>query len=146
MVILHNGWELQSWEMRHSRKHFDDRTSLFSASYPFVKVSVRQNIHSANVRRQNVCSAKCPFGKMSIRQSVFRQNVRVPRTSAFKDTIKSVIKTERYVIKTERNNLMKLDLAILWVILAVAQTAVQSLHASQKLYALILVQWVLESQ
>jgi hypothetical protein len=50
---------------------------------------------------------------MSIRQSVFRQNVRVPRTSAFKDTIKSVIKTERYVIKTERNNLMKLDLAIL---------------------------------
>ena len=48
--------------------------SLFLASCPFGKLSVRQNVRSA----------KRLFGKMSIRQnvfrqSVFRQNVRVPK-------------------------------------------------------------------
>jgi hypothetical protein len=66
MVILHNGWELQSWEMRHSPKLFDEIVSLFSASCPFGKLSVRQNVRSA----------KCPFGKTSVRQNVRRQNVR----------------------------------------------------------------------
>ena len=66
MVILHNGWELQSWEMRHSPKHFDEIASLFSASCPFGKLSVRQNVRSA----------KCPFGKTSVRQNVRRQNAR----------------------------------------------------------------------
>jgi hypothetical protein len=66
MVILHYGWELHSWKMSHSPKHFDEITSLFSASCPFGKLSVRQN----------VCSAKRPFGKMSVRQNVRRQNVR----------------------------------------------------------------------
>jgi hypothetical protein len=66
MIILHNGWELQSWEMRHSPKHFDKRTSLFSASCPFGKLSVRQNVRSA----------KCLFGKTSVRQNVRQQNVR----------------------------------------------------------------------
>ena len=59
--------------MSHSPKHFDEITSLFSASCPFGKLSVRENVRSA----------KRPFGKMSVRQnvfrqSVFRQNVRVP--------------------------------------------------------------------
>jgi hypothetical protein len=56
-VILHNGWELQSWEMRHSPKHFDEIASLFSASCPFGKLSVRQNVRSA----------KRPFGIMSFK-------------------------------------------------------------------------------
>jgi hypothetical protein len=66
MVILPNGWELHSWEMSHSPKHFYEITSLFSASCPFGKLSVRQNVRSA----------KCPFGKTSVRQNVRRQNVR----------------------------------------------------------------------
>ena len=68
--------------MSHSPKHFDEITSLFSASCPFGKLSVRQNVRSAkrpfgktsvrqNVRRQNVRSAKCPFGKMSFGKMSF---------------------------------------------------------------------------
>ena len=52
--------------MSHSPKHFDEITSLFSASCPFGKLSVRQNVRSA----------KRPFGKTSVRQNVRRQNVR----------------------------------------------------------------------
>ena len=52
--------------MRHSPKHFDEIASLFSASCPFGKLSVRHNVRSA----------KCPFGKTSVRQNVRRQKVR----------------------------------------------------------------------
>ena len=52
--------------MGHSPKHFDEIASLFSASCPFGKLSVRENVRSA----------KCPFGKTSVRQNVCRQNVR----------------------------------------------------------------------
>ena len=45
--------------MRHSPKLFDEIVSLFSASCPFGKLSVRQNARSAN----------CPFGKTSVRQT-----------------------------------------------------------------------------
>jgi hypothetical protein len=73
MVILHYGWELHSWKMSHSPKHFDEITSLFSAKCPFGKTSVRQNVRSA--KRP---FGKMSVGKMSVRQNVFRQNVRVP--------------------------------------------------------------------
>jgi hypothetical protein len=52
--------------MRHSPKHFDEITSLFSASCPFGKLSVQQNVRSA--KRP---SAKCPFGKMSFGKMSF---------------------------------------------------------------------------
>ena len=61
MVILHNGCELQSWEMRHSPKHFDEIASLFSASCPFGKLSVRQNVRSA----------KCPGTCLGYPKGVF---------------------------------------------------------------------------
>jgi hypothetical protein len=67
--------------MSHSPKHFDEITSLFSASCPFGKLSVRQNIRSA--KRP---SAKRPFGKMSVRQNVFRQNVF--RQSVFRQNVR----------------------------------------------------------
>jgi hypothetical protein len=68
--------------MSHSPKHFDEITTLFSASCPFGKLSVRQNVCSAkrlfgetSVRQndhwQNVRSAKCPFCKMSVQHNVF---------------------------------------------------------------------------
>jgi hypothetical protein len=49
--------------MRHSPKHFDERTSLFSASCPFGKLSVWQNVRSA----------KRPFGKTSVGKMSVRQ-------------------------------------------------------------------------
>ena len=52
--------------MSHRPKHFDEIISLFSASCPFGKLSVRQNVRSS----------KCPFGKTSVRQNDRRQNVR----------------------------------------------------------------------
>ena len=51
--------------MSHSPKHFDEITTLFSASCPFGKLSVRQN----------VCSAKHLFGKMTIGKMSVLQNV-----------------------------------------------------------------------
>jgi hypothetical protein len=83
MIILHNGWELYSWEMSHSPKHFDEITSLFSASCPFGKLSVRQNVRSAKRPFGKTSVGKTSVGKMSVRHSVFRQsafrkNVRVP--------------------------------------------------------------------
>jgi hypothetical protein len=42
--------------MRHSPKLFDEIVSLFSASCPLGKLSVRQNVRSA----------KRPFGKTSV--------------------------------------------------------------------------------
>jgi hypothetical protein len=45
--------------MRHSPKPFDEIASLFSASCPFGKLSVRQN----RSVRQNVRSAKSPSAK-----------------------------------------------------------------------------------
>jgi hypothetical protein len=68
MVILPNGWELHSWEMSHSPKHFYEITGklsfrqvVLSANCPFGKMSVRQNVRSA----------KRPFGKMSFGKMSF---------------------------------------------------------------------------
>ena len=68
--------------MRHSPKLFEEIVSLFSASCPFGKLSVRQNARSAkcpfgktsvrqNVRSAKRPSAKCPFGKMSFGKMSF---------------------------------------------------------------------------
>jgi hypothetical protein len=44
--------------MGHSPKHFDEITSLFSASSPFGKLSVRQNVRSAKCLSAKCLSAK----------------------------------------------------------------------------------------
>jgi hypothetical protein len=67
--------------MSHSPKHFYEITSLFSASCPFGKLSVRQNVRSA--KRP---FGKTSVGKMSVRQNVFRQNVF--RQSVFRQNVR----------------------------------------------------------
>jgi hypothetical protein len=57
--------------MRHSPKYFDEIAFLFSASCPFGKLFVPQNVRPAKCPFANVRSAKRPFGKMSIRQNSF---------------------------------------------------------------------------
>jgi hypothetical protein len=59
MDVLPNGYFTQ-W-LVILPKHFDKITSLFSASCPFGKLSVRQDVRSA----------KCPFGKMSFGKMSF---------------------------------------------------------------------------
>ena len=49
--------------MSHSPKHFDEIPSLFSASCPFGKMSVRQNVRRQNVRSAKCLSAKCLSAK-----------------------------------------------------------------------------------
>ena len=57
--------------MSHSPKHFDEITSLFSASCPFGKLSVRQNVRSAKRPSAKRPSAKCPFGIVSFGKAPF---------------------------------------------------------------------------
>jgi hypothetical protein len=51
--------------MRHSPKYFDEIASLFSASCPFGKLSVRQNVRSAKRPFGKTSVGKMSFGKMS---------------------------------------------------------------------------------
>ena len=51
--------------MRHSPKHFDEIASLFSASSPFGKLSVRQNVRSAKRPSGKMSFGKVSFGQMS---------------------------------------------------------------------------------
>ena len=105
MVILHNGWELHSWEMRHSPKHFGEITSLFSASCPFGKLSIRQNVRSA----------KRPFGKMSVRQNVFRQNIF--RQNVFRQSVsRQNVRVYQYLSSQNVNGFIKCNFcAIFWI-------------------------------
>ena len=76
--------------MSHNPQNFDEITSLFSASCPFVKLSVRQNVRSA--KRP---FGKTSVGKMSVRQNVFRQSV-------FRKNVRVLIKLNPERIKWER--------------------------------------------
>ena len=51
--------------MSNSHKQFNEITSLFSASCPFGKLSVRQNVRSAKRPSAIHPSAKRSFGKIS---------------------------------------------------------------------------------
>jgi hypothetical protein len=104
MVILHNGWEKLRNEAQSET--FDEIASLFSASCPFGKLSVRQNVRSAKRPFGKTPVAKCPFGKMSFGkmsfgQGVFRQNVCVPSSTDKANKYYSILSVQKALVHNQ---------------------------------------------